>query len=402
MNKTRRKFVIYALLAVAVLLAVLLSVINVINFSMAAEDADAVTKMIKNGEGAFDPEDFEENMPLPQENGARLSGIRSPELPYSARYFTFRFDEEGNAEEVSFRIAAYSKEDALAIAESLRGAGKTGWVNTVYRYRVFHHNGYTYVTVLDQGRELTPSYRILAISLAGGAVLFGIFAVFLIIVSRRLFRPLEDSDRKQRQFIAEAESEFKIPLTVINANMELIECETGSTESTRSVRRQVKKMTEVTKRLGSFGLFGEEKTRSECDLSLILSAAIDSAEDEFKKKGIEVSRAVEGRIRISGSEDQLHALTEEVVANSLKFAQSRAAFSLEKKEGRIILTASNDALLKDGNAEQVFDRFTRLENSEGISGSGLGLAFVKDIAKAHSGRVHAEIRDGVFILQITL
>lgn len=36
---------------------------------------------------------------------------------------------------------------------------------------------------------------------------------------------------------------------------------------------------------------------------------------------------------------------------------------------------------------QVFERFTRLESSEGTEGSGLGLSIVSAIAEAHGGTV---------------
>ena len=51
MNKARKKFIFYAELAIFVLLTVLLSVINVINFSMVSDDADHLTEMISNGHG---------------------------------------------------------------------------------------------------------------------------------------------------------------------------------------------------------------------------------------------------------------------------------------------------------------------------------------------------------------
>ena len=52
-DKVRKKFVLYAELSVFILLTVLLSVINVINFTMVAEDADHVTEAISFSTGKF-------------------------------------------------------------------------------------------------------------------------------------------------------------------------------------------------------------------------------------------------------------------------------------------------------------------------------------------------------------
>ena len=46
MNKARKKFIIYAECAIFVLLTLLLSVINVVNFTMVSEDADRITEII--------------------------------------------------------------------------------------------------------------------------------------------------------------------------------------------------------------------------------------------------------------------------------------------------------------------------------------------------------------------
>ena len=57
--------------------------------------------------------------------------------------------------------------------------------------------------------------------------------------------------------------------------------------------------------------------------------------------------------------------------------------------------------LPDGSADQIFDRFAILANAPEDS-VGLGLAYVRDIVKAHDGRVSAKIADGVFTLQLDL
>ena len=54
MNKAERKFRLYAILVLFVLLTVMLAVINGINFTMAARDADLITEKIAALQGTFD------------------------------------------------------------------------------------------------------------------------------------------------------------------------------------------------------------------------------------------------------------------------------------------------------------------------------------------------------------
>lgn len=405
MNKVRKKFVIYAMIAVFVLLTVLVSIINGINFTMVANDADRVTETIAGERGAFTEfRAFDPHMeikPAGKDNFDRM-GPESPELPYTARYFTFRFDRDGKAEKVAFNISSFTEEEALKIAESLTKE-RVGWVETYYRYRVYKEADFVYVTVVDQGRELLPSFRILIISVIGEAVGLAICLAFLIFMSKAIFKPIEEADRKQKKFLAEAENEFKIPLTVINANTEVIERTSGQSEQTLSINRQVKKMISLTKKLGTLSVLERGISETEvCDLSLIAAAATDSAMPKFCDRNIKFDREVDTGIKVNGDPETVRKAVKELIENSLKFAKGSASFSLKNENGRISLVSSNDTDLPDGPADQVFDRFTRLSNADGIDGNGLGLSFVKEVVKSLNGRLNASVSGGVFTLRITL
>ena len=53
MSKARKKFVLYAMLALFALLGILLGIINGVNFTMASQDADRITQMLSENQGAF-------------------------------------------------------------------------------------------------------------------------------------------------------------------------------------------------------------------------------------------------------------------------------------------------------------------------------------------------------------
>ena len=398
MKKARNKFVLYAMLSIFVLLTVLLSVINMIVFEMAAHDADDITMMLARGKGNF----MTQERPEGEFGGRGPMGPTSPEMNKSIRYFTFAFDSNGSVETVAFQLSAMSEDEARELASSLTG-GTCGWTKMTYRYRVWSAGGKTFVTVIDQGRELLVAYRILIFSVAGEVLGLAISFLFLMFIGKKLFSPLETADAKQKNFIAEAEAEFKVPLTVISADIELIERDGGANERTSSVRRQVRKMTELVKNLGSLAIFDQNgEGREEVSLSKIMRSELDSAKAKFDEAGIILLADIGDDISIYGDKKALERVTRELVDNSLKFACDRASFSLTQQSGRIRLTQKNGTTLQNGGADQVFDRFTTLENAAGKNGHGLGLAYVKDAVKAHNGRATAKVDDGEFILEITL
>ena len=427
MNKVRKKFVWYAMLAIFALLTVMLSIINGVNFTMASNDADMITQMLSEKHGSFSESSNKPGKGTPGTNtpdtpvgqtetsGSSSSsgtssrnkrmgpmGPDSPEMNSSVRYFTYAFDENGNAQKVAFKISAVEEEEAVSWARSLINEN-TGWTRGTYRYRVYTEGDKTYVTVIDQGRELLPSYRILIISICGEAVGLVLSFIVLRLVGKRLFKPLEEADRKQKKFIANIESDFKVPLTIINANTEIIEKENGSSDYTKSINRQVKKMIALVKDIGSLAIFEEKNAAiTKVNLSSTLSALLDYNKTKFAEKDFKLGFDIENDIIIDGEEEAIKKLFSELIRNSLKYSISKSEFTLKKEKDRIIITQTNDTSLPSGSIDQIFDRFTILGNAENTDAIGLGLSYVKDIAKAHDGRVGAKVSDGLFVLKIAL
>ncbi len=407
MNKAEKKFRIYAIIVIFVLLTVLLTVINGVNFTMAADDADMLTEMLSERQGSFErgenaPGDFQYR---PKDDGFRMGpmGPQSPEMNASLRYFTIAFTDSGEAETVAFNISAVTESEAREWARSLYRE-KTGWTKGTYRYRVYKKGGTTYVTVIDQGRELLPSYRILIISAIGEAAVLLTGWFVLLFIGRKIYAPIEEADRKQKNFIKNANMEFRVPLTVIYANTELAERKYGPDDQTRSTRRQLSKMNELVDRLGEISVFdGEPGQAAEFPFSEYLTRALDKKAAEFEAKGVSLTVNAAPGVTVRADRDAMEKLIDELICNALKFSLSKADFTLKNENGRVVLETENDADLPDGPADQVFDRFTTLENNkEKENGAGLGLPFVKQTVRAYNGRVSAEVKDGAFALRIVM
>lgn len=419
MNKARKRFIIYALLSVFISLTLLLGVLNAVNFTMAAEDADRITEKLSQGGGAFrenmnnremggqsqlGPDNSQGQTQNQSQNEQSQNGFRgngpmgldSPELSKSIRHFTIAFDKNGNAEVIAYEMSAVTQEEAITWAKTLLGQ-EVGWNRTVYRFRVYEQDGRTFVTVIDQGRELTPSYRILMISAIGEVLMLGISALFLIYISRRLFKPLEEADRKQRRFIQDVEQEFKVPLTVLSADTELLERSHGTSKTTESIRRQVRKMSALVKRLSSLAFYEEaSQTRTQVDLSALLKEEIEKQRGAIEGAGMILTVDVADGLTMVCSKEAIRQVFTEMIGNIARYGRNTAAVTMKKSEDRITVSFSNGTDLPDRNAEEVYDRFVRLENAEGILGDGLGLSYVREIVRGHDGRCSAAVENGIF------
>lgn len=411
MNKTEKKFIWYAVAAVFVLITVLLAVVNVVSFTMASEDADRVTELLAHQNGAFQPgspASGETQRPFrPMEEPGRMGpmGPNSPELNATLRYFTFAFPAqggEGAGETVAFHLSAVTEAEAEAWAESLVKEN-TGWTRGTYRYRVYTEQGKTYVTVIDYGRELQSCYRILVISAVGDLICLALAILILHLVGRRLFAPLEEADRKQKQFLRSAQREFQLPLTVISADTELIERDRGPDDRTRSIHRQVKRMSGLVQTLRDLSVFEETpEARGEVSLSELLHAELDRRAEGLTARGLRLEADIAPDVRLTADGEAMARLVGELLDNAERYALTWASVGLKREGERVALIVRNDAALPDGPCDQVFDRFTQLENARSGEGVGLGLAYAKDIVKAHAGRVSAQVAEGVFTLRVAL
>ncbi|MCR4926902.1 MAG: HAMP domain-containing histidine kinase [Lachnospiraceae bacterium] len=409
MKKAEKKFRSYAILAIFVLLTVLLAVINGVNFTMVSSDADALTQMLADRQGTFDRQTLPASDPGETTDVKKYKmgemgpmGPDSPEMNASLRYFTIAFNKStGESSTVAYHISAVTEEEATEWASGLLRSS-TGWTRGTYRYRVYKKGDITYVTVIDQGRELLPSFRILIISAVGEVLvlLIGWFVLFAIV--KKVYAPIEEADRKQKSFLKSVNREFARPLSVISGNTELAERKYGPDEQTRSTRRQISRMNELMDRLGTFGIFdGEESNAVDVPVSVFFYKALEREMENFKKRGITPEINIDKDVTVKADPEAVSRMIDELVGNTLKYSLRKAVFSLRREGGHVLLEITNDTLLPDGPVNEVFDRFTTLENAEDGS-TGLGLAYVKGMVKALGGRRNAEVKDGMFILRITI
>ena len=416
MNKAEKQFRLTALVAILVLLTVLLAVINIVSFSMTTTDADEMTQRIADQNGRIDASGSGElspsNEPAPGAGGWNWRfgpagvfgpmGPTSPDTEASIRYFTAKFSPEGQFMGMeAFAMSAVTEEEAQEWAATLLKK-TTGWTNGSYRYRVYENGAMTFVTVIDQSRELLASYRILVISVIG-EILCLIIAYFVLkYVGRRLFAPLEEADAKQKKFVAGANRELRLPLTIINADTELLEREHGPDDHTRSIHRQVRKMEELVSRIETLSIFNEpESERYEVALSDLLRASLDEAAERFQARSLTLRTDIAPNVCLKASAESMKRMVDELIDNALRYASGDVSFQLFKESERIILLTENATALPDGSYDNVFDRFTTLDNAPDDA-AGLGLAAVKEIVKSHDGRASARVANGVFTVRIAL
>jgi signal transduction histidine kinase len=141
-------------------------------------------------------------------------------------------------------------------------------------------------------------------------------------------------------------------------------------------------------------------TPAAVDLEALLRRVVSEFQQEAGAAGVALALApVEGRCVVSGQEDSLAELAENLISNAVKYTprEGRVDVSLGCGAGRVELRVSDTGIgIPPEEQSQVFDEFYRAGNARtsGAPGTGLGLSIVKAVAEAHGGTVSVESEVG--------
>jgi heavy metal sensor kinase len=216
---------------------------------------------------------------------------------------------------------------------------------------------------------------------------------------------LEDGFARERQFISDASHELKTPLTVINANAQMLErwADRDSqirADSLRAIREESASLAAMVNGmlLLAKAESGDDLPREPVDLEHVVVEAVRIAQPRADEKGLEVTLHSDPNARVLGDANLLRQLVTNLLDNAIKFTDSGSIdVTVERSGDRSVVTVRDTGVgLDEESLERAFDRFFRADASRNraVPGTGLGLAIVRSIARVHDGVVTASPRPG--------
>lgn len=396
----RKKFIIAAMCAIFIVFAVIIGTINTMNYLRLKEHADYMTGLIKEGNGKlpfFNKSDFNKTKKHPKPEKI------SAETPFETRFFYVIFDKDGNIILSDIKnIAAVNESEAEKYAEAVfKDKKQKGFVD-IYRFRKSETDEGTKVIFLDCRRELSAAGNLLLISLL--VFVLGLLAVFVLVLvfSKIVFAPVQESYVRQKQFITDASHEIKTPLTIISANTEVLEMESGRSRWTESIHKQIDRLSTLTGQLLTLARMDEENKINTYGRFLLSQAADETASSflasaKLTNKSLDIN--IDNDIYMSGDEKQIRQMFGILLDNAMKYSEpdSKIVVSLYKKGSKIVFKTFNQVKdIDKGNNEKIFERFYRRDTSRNseTGGFGIGLSVAKLIVTAHKGKIQAVSKDG--------
>lgn len=424
-KKLRIKFIILTMVSLVFVLAFIMCGINLLNYRRIVKDADEILSVLTQNDGKFpeidkqDMNDSEDQIPedfilddIEQRNpGSKrdnFSGIMSPETPYESRYFSVLFDDNKNIVFADTgKIAAINTEEAIDYAyEILEKSDQQGFID-IYRYVRVDDGNTTRIIFLDCSRNISAFRSFLLISCMISFV--GILAVLLLIIifSKRIVTPMANSYEKQKQFITDAGHEIKTPLTIIQADTELLEIECGEeNEWLQDIQAQIRRLTNLTNDLICLARMEEGNNQLQMidfPFSDMAEEVVQSFQAPAKRQNKMLDIHIQPLLTVNGDEKSLQQMVSILLDNALKYSPEGSEISLkiEKKNKNVYLKIKNATQYQMNNMqlEHLFDRFYRTDSSRNsqTGGHGIGLSIVKAIVEAHKGKISVALEQENFL-----
>ena len=441
-KKLKTRFIILAMVSLALLLAFIVAGMNIINYNKVVSDADARLDVLEQnserllnrpqggsmdengkpapfgefesggsagGQGDMEPDEF---FGQRGKGGPSMSRDEAEE----SRFFFVLTDGNGTVKETNIdRIAAVDSSEAEEYAEKALSSGSDKGFVDEYRYSVSDSGTYTKIMFLDCGRVLDSYRDFLRASVLMSLV--GLLAVFVIICyfAGRIVRPVAESYEKQKRFITDAGHEIKTPLAIIKANLDLLGMELDGMDAAGAgaeigelrdglgeIDSQVDRLTGLTNDLVYLSRMeegGNSLVMTEVPFSDIVSDSISAFVPLAREKGRSITADIAPSVTVKGSTGELEKLMSILLENAVKYSASPEIRVSLRKDGRnALIEVSNDteSELSNEMLSHVFERFYRTDRSRNsrTGGHGIGLSMASAIVSAHGGRISARTGDG--------
>ncbi len=390
--RLRRRFIGACIISFITVFFVVFALIYFITALQTNHSLDMHADIISENDGRFP--DF--NEPKPGGNKPKPPEGFNRESPFTTRYFTVGYNENGDFIYANIQqVTSVTETDAKIYADMAINKGNArGWIDD-YRYKVYQTEKGVSAIFVSGVAAMQSNRNFMLGALSVFALCSIIVIVLIVFISKRAVKPAAESYEKQKQFVTNANHELKTPLTLIRTNLDILESEVGENEWLSDIRDETLLMSELVNRMVLLARMDEEQTKldiKEFCLSDAVADTVSSFAASIESSGKHLEVNINSNIVYSGDEGGIRQIVSILMDNALKYCDNDGVITVTLKgERHPILTVENSYAAVTGiEMDRLFDRFYRADKARTYgTGFGIGLSMAKAITEKHKGSISA-------------
>ena len=406
MFKKSRKKIVAAIMSILILLWV--GTLGVIYASSYVEMKKQNEQMLQAHAQMYTlPQSFEQMMlpgrPRPDGNPGFKPDFdpESPKFQLST-FYSVAVSYKGEILEIkNDSPTVYASDDLAQMAKDIVKDVKSTGTKDNLTFLKTDKNGYVLVVFMDNTVVNESARSLFRHTLIFGGVALVLFFFLSVVLARKIVAPLEESYQKQRQFISDAGHELKTPVSVVNANAELLSRELGDNQWLQNIQYENERMGMLVGQLLDLARTENVTPQMECiDFSRLVAGEMLPFESVAFEKGLVLNSNITNGITVEGNSTQLKQLTSILLDNAIRHSKpdGEVHLTLTKDHGIAELSVTNagDEIPAE-HREKIFERFYRMDTVRNGEDKhyGLGLAIAKAIADAHHGHIEVHCYNGL-------
>ena len=260
-------------------------------------------------------------------------------------------------------------------------------------------SGYILIVFMDNTFINESASTLFRYTLIFGALALVVFFFISVFSAKKIVEPLEENYKKQKQFIPDAGHELKTPVSVVNANAELLSREIGDNQWLDNILYENERMGVLVGQLLELARSENVTPNMErVNFSRLCNGEALPFESVAYEKGISIINNISDGIYIEGNSAQLKQLVSILIDNALRHSDGKEIYlGLFAEHKKIRLSVINQGqAIPDEEKTKIFERFYRMDSVRNSEDNhyGLGLAIAKSITENHSGNISVHCNNG--------
>ena len=228
----------------------------------------------------------------------------------------------------------------------------------------------------------------------------------------KMLMRLSESFETQRQFTGNAAHELRTPLALIQAQLDLYhttehpESGAAAEETIQMVTEQNERLSKLVRTLLDMSELQTVARGDKIELQGLIEEVLTDLEPLAQEKNIELiqkdqsssdgrsdgTEESEEELILTGSDILIYRMIYNLVENAIKYNQinGTVTVSAKREKNEVVLTVADTGNgIDESFREQIFEPFFRVDKSRSrqLGGVGLGLAMVREIVRAHDGKI---------------